>query len=109
MVIDNIPYRGYFDVIPCRGYMGLYGDQDMKITSSKMLANELRNHRIEQHKTQIDISELVGIKQTTISSFENKPDGTKLETLFKILNALNLELSINERGKPNDQWNNEGW
>ena len=39
----------------------------------------------------------MGIRQDTISSFELNPDSTKLNTLFKILSALNLELEVNVR------------
>jgi HTH-type transcriptional regulator/antitoxin HipB len=39
----------------------------------------------------------VGFKQTTVSDFELKPESTKLETLFKILAALDLELYVSER------------
>lgn len=83
-------------------------NMNMKITSSKLLANVLRNYRIEQNKTQGQVGNTVGVKQATISSFENNPDSTKLETLFKILNALNLELSVRERGMSHGE-SSEGW
>lgn len=80
----------------------------MKITTNKMLANEIRNYRIKENLTQTDISKLIGIRQTTVSAFENTPDSTKLETLFKILYALDLELSIKKRGsKEDDGWKEE--
>jgi len=37
------------------------------------------------------------MKQSTVSEFENYPDGTRLETLFKLLAALDLELQITPR------------
>lgn len=83
-------------------------NMNTKITSGKLLANALRNYRIEQNKTQGQVGDTVGVKQATISSFENNPDSTKLETLFKILNSLNLELSVRERGVSNDK-SSEGW
>lgn len=83
-------------------------NMNMKITSGKLLANVLRNYRIEQNKTQGQVGNTVGVKQATISSFENNPDSTKLETLFKILNALNLELSVRERGMSHGE-SSEGW
>nr|WP_214181683.1 helix-turn-helix domain-containing protein [Morganella morganii] len=39
---------------------------------------------------QTQTTELIGIKQTTVSDFENKPESTKLRALFKILAVLDL-------------------
>lgn len=82
----------------------------MKITSAKLLAQTVRDSRKSRQLTQSETAEKVGIKQTTISSFENNPDSTKLETLFKILSALNLELYVVNRDEPtpvNKQWSRE--
>lgn len=78
-----------------------------------MLANAVRDQRKAQNITQSDTAKLVGIKQTTVSAFENKPEGTKLDTLFKLLAALDLELHIQPRNSTaetqsnNQQWNEE--
>ena len=66
----------------------------MRVTSPATLANAVRNQRKACQKTQRDTADLVGIKQTTVSDFELKPESTKLETLFKILAALDLELHV---------------
>ena len=85
----------------------------MQITSAKMLANAVRDQRKAQNITQSDTAKLVGIKQTTVSAFENTPEGTKLDTLFKLLAALDLELHIQPRNSTaetqsnNQQWNEE--
>ena len=47
--------------------------------------------------SQSKVGSKVGIRQDTVSSFEQNPDSTKLETLFKILSALNLELDLKVR------------
>ncbi|TCJ96214.1 hypothetical protein EV694_1768 [Volucribacter psittacicida] len=39
------------------------------------------------------------MKQATVSAFENTPDSTKLETLFKLLAGLELELVVQPRPK----------
>ncbi len=70
----------------------------MRVTTPAALANAIRNQRKLAQKTQRETAELVGIKQTTVSDFELKPESTKLETLFKILAALDLELHISKRG-----------
>ncbi|GBU13665.1 hypothetical protein AwEntero_22660 [Enterobacterales bacterium] len=42
----------------------------------------------------------MGLKQSTVSGFENHPDGTHLETLFKLLAAQDLELQLVPRNGP---------
>ncbi|KAE8177397.1 helix-turn-helix domain-containing protein [Photobacterium carnosum] len=85
----------------------------MQITSAKMLANAIRDQRKAQNITQSNTAKLVGIKQTTVSAFENTPEGTKLDTLFKLLAALDLELHVQSRNSTaetqssNQQWNEE--
>ena len=37
--------------------------------------------------------------QATVSSFESDPTSTRLETLFKLLSALDLELDIRSKGQ----------
>ncbi len=70
----------------------------MRVTSPAALANAIRDQRKLGQNTQREIADLVGIKQTTVSDFELKPESTKLETLFKILAALDLELHVSKRG-----------
>ena len=80
----------------------------MIIHSPKELAAFVNNHRKNNEKiTQAKASKLVGIKQVTLSAFENKPGSTKLETLFKILAAVNLELSIAPKGSSISGWEEE--
>jgi HTH-type transcriptional regulator/antitoxin HipB len=78
----------------------------MKITSPELLAQAVRNARVDHHLSQQSVAELVGIKQNTVSSFENHPEKSRVETLFRLLSALNLELSITERNQPPAQ---TGW
>lgn len=69
----------------------------MKITNSKQLSACLKDIRLMQKLSQDKVAGKVGIRQDTVSSFEKSPDSTKLETFFKILSALNLELDIQPR------------
>jgi len=46
-----------------------------------------------------DVAKQVGIRQDTVSKFELNPDSTKLDTLFKMLAALNLELHVVPRAE----------
>ena len=72
----------------------------MKITSAKQLSSYLRDARLLQKLSQDKVANRVGIRQDTVSSFEIKPESTKLETLFKILAALELSLDIRPRTDP---------
>ncbi|GEK74142.1 MULTISPECIES: helix-turn-helix domain-containing protein [Halomonas] len=69
----------------------------MKITSPDMLAHSLKNARKRRQLTQQATAEQIGIKQATVSGFEHHPERSRLETLFKLLSALELELHVTER------------
>lgn len=40
---------------------------------------------------------MIGIKQATLSNFENHPDKTTLTTLFKILQSLGVVMMLNAK------------
>ncbi|SIQ66035.1 transcriptional regulator, XRE family [Shewanella morhuae] len=69
----------------------------MKVTNAKQLSTYLKDVRLNEHLSQSKVASKVGIRQDTVSSFELNPDSTKLETLFKLLSALNLELDVKVR------------
>ncbi|MBC8951375.1 helix-turn-helix domain-containing protein [Xenorhabdus sp. PB62.4] len=82
----------------------------MKITSPKTLAVAIRDQRKKMRLTQKETADRVGMKQATVSGFENNPEKSKLETLFKLLSSLNLELQITERNastKSGSGWTRE--
>ncbi|MCI4187667.1 helix-turn-helix domain-containing protein [Dickeya dianthicola] len=74
----------------------------MKVTNTKQLSSYLKDVRITQKLSQGKVASKVGIRQDTVSSFEQHPDSTKLETFFKILSALNLELTVTPRNADAD-------
>lgn len=78
----------------------------MKITTPKLLAQALKNARIEQKLSQQAVAERVGVKQATVSSLENHPEKSRLETLFKLLSALEVELTVSARDRPPED---TGW
>lgn len=82
----------------------------MKVTSPSLLAAAVRDQRKLSKLTQSEAAKQVGIKQTTVSDFELRPESTKLETLFKLLSALDLELHVVKRGSTLDDskvWDRE--
>ena len=83
-----------------------------KITNSKQLCTELREIRRSLKLSQTELSKKVGMKQKTVSKFERSPDSTQIETFFKILAALELEIEIKPRNtnpseNKNSSWNEE--
>lgn len=82
----------------------------MNVTSPKMLAQAIRDARKQRSLTQRETAASMGMKQSTASEFENHPEGTRLDTLFKLLAALDLKLQVvSRRGKNNssDGWDQE--
>lgn len=79
----------------------------MFIRSPKELALIVINQRKKLKLSQSEVANLVGLKQKTISAFENNPTGSKLETLFNILSAVNLDISV--AGKNKDTANKNVW
>ena len=71
----------------------------MLIHSPKELGLYVREQRKTQNLSQTEVGAAVNVKQGTISDFENKPEGAKIETLFRILAAANLEIHIIPKGQ----------
>ena len=66
----------------------------MLIHSPNALAQYYRDQRKQRNVSQTAIAEEIVIRQDTVSKFENKPDNVRLDTLFRLLAALDLELHI---------------
>lgn len=80
-----------------------------KILSPEALGHALKDVRKGLGKTQDEVGKLIGMDQGTISVIERGNPGTRLETLFRLLAALDLEISLQTRSKPagtaeGDQW-----
>ncbi|MDF2177941.1 helix-turn-helix domain-containing protein [Aliiglaciecola sp. CAU 1673] len=81
----------------------------MNITRPDQLGNAIRVHRKKIGVTQKQVSERVSMRIATVSDFENNTESSKLETLFKILAALDLQLEVKRRGDSRDQAWDESW
>lgn len=66
----------------------------MFVRSPKELALLVASHRKKLKLSQAEIGKLVGLKQQTISEFEIRPESTHIDTLFRILSALNLDVQL---------------
>jgi HTH-type transcriptional regulator/antitoxin HipB len=69
----------------------------MLIPSPKELALLVVAQRRKLKLSQAAVGKLVGLKQQTISDFENRPEGTKISTLFFILSAVDLQLELTSK------------
>ena len=79
----------------------------MRLNTPQILAAVIRDQRKTQQLTQKETADRDGIKQATISGVEKNPDQCKVETLFKLLSALDLELHITRNGQSPDK--NQAW
>lgn len=66
------------------------------IRSAKMLGSAIREVRRATNLTQADLGQKTGLRQATISNLENGEGGT-LESLFKILTELKMEIRLEIR------------
>lgn len=67
--------------------MLIYSPQELSILAIKQ--------RKKLGLTQAEVADRVGLKQKTISAFENRPESVMLATAFLILTSLGLELELN--------------
>ncbi|MCW5589294.1 MAG: helix-turn-helix domain-containing protein [Legionellales bacterium] len=65
-----------------------------RIHSPKELALMVVEKRKKLKLSQSMVAKQVGLKQQTVSAFENKPESTKLETLFQILSAVEMDITL---------------
>lgn len=75
------------------------------ITSPKALGNAIKRQRKNKKLNQTEAGSAVNIDQTTASSIEHGAPGTRLETIFRMLAALELEMVI----RPKEAIDNKKW
>ena len=80
---------------------------DPIVYSPKSLGNTIKRQRKAKKLSQKAAGAAFKLDQTTISSIEQGAPGTRLETLFRILAALDLEMII--KPKKNTIKNGDNW
>ena len=65
--------------------------------TAQQLAQVLRGYRRSRRLTQQQAATLGGLLQKTVSSLEVAPQRTSVESLFKLLSALKLELVLRDK------------
>ena len=79
-----------------------------KIISPESLGSALREERRKKGLSQAAAGKSVGIDQPTVSKVEQGNSGTRLDTLFRLLAALDLELVLQPRQSPGEN-EEEAW
>jgi HTH-type transcriptional regulator / antitoxin HipB len=72
---------------------------DQIARTTKDLGNVLRQARKARSLTQAELASRAGIWQRTVSNIETSASGAKVDTIFDLLAALDLELHIVRRSK----------
>lgn len=67
------------------------------IRSAEQLGTLIREERIRRNLTQQELANLTGTGQKTISRIENGHEGVTLETVFKLLAILQLQIRFSPR------------
>lgn len=70
---------------------------DFPVVTLKQLGHLLQEVRTRKGLTQIELGRQTGFHQSAISAIESDPKSTKLERLFQLLAALDLEIVLRER------------
>jgi len=82
--------------------LGLLNPEEMLIKAE--LARQISEIIIQQHLTQIEAAELLGIDQPKVSALmRGKLTGFSIERLFRLLNALGRDVEIVVKPKPRSQ------
>lgn len=81
----------------------------MLIHTPADLATFYRDQRRERGLSQSAVGQDISLRQDTVSKFEIKPDNTRLETLFRLLAALDLELHLVPKGSSGHDPEQPGW
>lgn len=69
------------------------------IRTVSQLGKLIKNYREEKGVSQQKLSKEICIGQKSISFIENGKDGVRLDTLFRVLNELDLELIVQPKTK----------
>lgn len=72
------------------------------ISSPKVLGSVIKRQRRAKKLTQSIVGTAFKLNQTTVSSIEQGAPGTRLETLFRMLAALELEMVIRSKKNTSD-------
>jgi len=79
---------------------------DHLIATTDQLSHVLRSVRKAQNLSQLEVGKSVGLLQKSVSVLENHPETATIESLFKLLSALGLELVVSPKKSGSDKVSN---
>jgi len=82
---------------------------DHRIISTKNLGEALRAARKKKGMSQKQVGKSVGLDQPSMSKIERGESSARIDTLFRLLAALDLELIIQPRQKPLGENEGDRW
>lgn len=71
----------------------------MTIRNNKEFGEVVRVARLKQKLRQVDLARKASVRQALISDLENGATSAKLDTVIKVLAALDMDLSVVQRQK----------
>lgn len=101
--------RGINEIYPFKGILTDYTFQGIEEEKETNMADLVRSplqlgsliqwERTRQQMSQTQLADLAGTGQKTISQIENGNDGARLETVFRLLAVLGMDVQIIPRGR----------
>jgi HTH-type transcriptional regulator/antitoxin HipB len=79
------------------------------LVSEQTLGYLLKDARMRRRLTQAEAGKCVGLDQTVISRIENGRHALRVDTLFKILAALDYEMLIQPREDGGHEQKGDAW
>jgi len=73
------------------------------------LAYYLKSRRKSLNLTQKQAGELVGLLHKTISALESHPERCSLESFFKLVSALEIEMLLQPKPLPDEETEKDEW
>lgn len=80
-----------------------------RATNKNILGVILKSARKNKELTQAEAGKVVGVDQTTLSNIERGESNLHIETLFRILAALDMEMIVRPRKRSNNQNEGDTW
>ena len=80
-----------------------------KTTSPVNLGHILRAARKKKGLSQTEAGKSVGIDQPTLSKIERGESHARIDTLFRLLAALDMEMIVKSRQKVSDESEGDNW
>lgn len=80
-----------------------------KTTSPESLGHILRSVRKDKGLSQTGAGKSVGIDQPTLSKIERGESNVRIDTLFRLLAALDMEMIVRPRDRVSNQNEGDNW